>query len=306
VRAALPVALVLALAAGCHRKAAEHHRNGPIDQAAAARLFDRVRIDTDNGLSGIAVDDTGALWVESERDQSVYRIVLDGVRVASIKRLAVDGVPADTDLEAIAWLGPGRLAFGTESHSDDRAQIVLASVDDRGVHATRTIDLPKDRLGVAVQVNDGVEGLCGAGDHLIASIETTGHDAAGRWAPIVRIDLGDGKARVTQVAQLALPSARGKLSALECTIDPDGTAHLFAIERHFEIAHILRADLPPTETGRITPRVVLDLGPVLDGALNLEGLGVLPDGRVVSVVDNQYDRITGPNELLVFKPGQVP
>jgi len=39
----------------------------------------------------------------------------------------------------------------------------------------------------------------------------------------------------------------------------------------------------------------------LRGALNLEGLARLPDGRVVAVVDNQYRTITGPDELLVFR-----
>jgi hypothetical protein len=47
--------------------------------------------------------------------------------------------------------------------------------------------------------------------------------------------------------------------------------------------------------------VLADLGPVLRGSLNLEGLARLPDGRPVAAVDNQYRTITGPDELLVFR-----
>jgi hypothetical protein len=32
---------------------------------------------------------------------------------------------------------------------------------------------------------------------------------------------------------------------------------------------------------------------------------VLPDGRVVTVVDNQWKTITGPSELLVFRADAV-
>lgn len=259
-------------------------------------------IDTDNGLSGIAIDDAGAIWTESERDLSVYRIVLDGARVASSTRYTITGAPAHTDLEAIAWLGPGKLAFGTEGQSDDRAQILTADVDEPShtITIARTIDVPKDRLGLTVRPNDGVEGLCGSGDVVIAAIESTATDEHGRWAPIVRMDLASGK---TTVTRLALTTDKGKLSSVDCTLAADGSAHLLLIERHFAVTRFLRAELPAAAPARLEPKVALDLAPILNGTLNLEGIGLLKDGRVVAVVDNQYDRITGPNELLLFKPG---
>ena len=262
-------------------------------------------IDTDNGLSGIAIDDAGAIWTESERDDSVFRIVLDGTRVASSTRYTIVGAPAHSDLEAIAWLGPGKLAFGTEGQSDDRAQIVTADVDEAShtITIARTIDVPKDRLGLTIRPNDGVEGLCGAGDVVIAAIESTATDEHGRWAPIVRMDLATGAVDVTHVA---LTSDKGKLSSVDCTLAPDGSATLLLIERHFAVTKLLRAELPAHPPARLEPKVAIDLEPVLNGTLNLEGIGALKDGRVVAVVDNQYDRITGPNELLVFKPAAVP
>jgi hypothetical protein len=276
-----------------------------LDTAKAAKLFDLVPIDTDNGLSGIAIDDAGAIWTESERDLSVYRIVLDGTKVKSSTRYAISGAPEHSDLEAVAWLGPGKLAFGTEGQHDSRAQVSLADIDEahHTVAITKTIDLPADQLGLEIKPNDGVEGLCGRGDVLIAAIESSATDEHGRWAPIVRMDLKRG---TIDVAHLALTSDKGKLSSVDCLMDADGTAHMILIERHFSVTRFLRADLPAKVPARIEPTVALDLGPVLRGSLNLEGIGILPDGRIVAVVDNQYDRITGPNELLVFKKGSVP
>jgi len=276
-----------------------------VDNTKAAQLFDRVPIQTDNGLSGIAVDDHGVIWTESERDHSVFAITLDGTRVASTTRYAVVGAPDAVDLEAIAWLGPGKLAFGTEGQADDRAQVVTASIDEptHTIKVDRAIDLPRDQLGLEIKPNDGVEGLCGAGGVVYAAIESTATDEHGRWAPVVRIELATGAVQVTHVA---LTSDKGKLSSLDCTIDRDGSADAILIERHFAITRFTRAHLPSPLPARIDPKVVLDLAPVLRGALNLEGIGVLRDGRVVAVVDNQYGGIQGPNELLVFRPGTVP
>jgi hypothetical protein len=79
---------------------------------------------------------------------------------------------------------------------------------------------------------------------------------------------------------------------------------MIAIERHFSVTKILRFKLP-LEGGDITPTVVLDLGPVLENRLNLEGIATLADGRIVAVVDNQWKQLQGPSVLLVFTPGAV-
>lgn len=296
---------MLLLAAACGRA-----RAGDLDTKAAAKLFTLVPVDTDPGLSDLAVDDQGAIWTESERGLSVYRIVLDGVKVKSRVRYTVTGAPGGVDLEAVAWLGPGKLAFGTESGLDATAQMLVADIDERThqVHVTKAIDLPKDRLGLTVAPNDGVEGLCGKGDLAIAVIESTAKDERGRWAPLVRIDLAHGS---FEVARVALTSDKGKLSAVSCAIADDGSAQLLLIERHFGVSRFLRASLPPpgkapSPPERVTPTVALDLTKVLNDSLNLEGIATLPDHRVVAVVDNDYGGITGPEELLVFKAGAVP
>ena len=101
-----------------------------------------------------------------------------------------------------------------------------------------------------------------------------------------------------RVQRLALTTTTGKLSALDCWRDGARTWAV-AVERHFAVTRLLRFELGGADA-TITPEVLLDLGPILRGSLNLEGLVRLPDGRLVAVVDNQYRTITGPDELLVF------
>ena len=110
---------------------------------------------------------------------------------------------------------------------------------------------------------------------------------------------------VARTHRLWLTSATGKISGLDCRLAADGSIAGLAVERHFEITRLLRFSLPPVGSGTddVKPSVTLDLGPILHGRLNLEGVAVLPDGCVVAVVDNPYRTITGPSELLVFRPG---
>jgi hypothetical protein len=274
----------------------------PAPAAIAPVGLTKLELVSDNGLSDLALDDHGAAWVVAERSASAYRIVLDpgATKVVSSARFPVDGVPPDTDLEAIAWLAPDRFAIGVEGHAHGAARVYLAELADGRIKFTRTIDLSPQMVGLPIADNDGVEGVCGAGQVIFASIESTAQDDAGRWAPIIRIDLAD-PAAAPRVTRLPLTSAHGKISALHCAIDADGTAHLIAIERHFDVSRIVTADVPRDAAAnqRLVSRVVRDLTDELGGKLNLEGIAPWPDGRWLTVVDNQYDKITGPNLLVV-------
>lgn len=269
--------------------------------AAPPRGLVRLEVPTDHGLSDLTLDGTGAAWVVAERSAAAYRITLDpgATRVVAIARVPIDGVPPDTDLEAIAWLGPDRFAIGVEGHAAGGARIYLATLAAGRLALGPAIELPEALVGVPIADNDGVEGLCGRGDTLFAAIESTGRDAAGRWAPIVRIDLAGAAPTVTR---LALTSATGKLSALSCALAPDGAAQLFAIERHFGVTRIVAAEVPAGAAPgqRLASRVRRDLTGEPGFALNLEGLAALPDGRWLTVVDNQFGTITGPSLLVVI------
>ena len=281
------IAICLLLAA-CKRSAPE------MDRERAGALFSEVVIDTAPGLSGLAVDDTDALWTVAERDKRIYRITLAGAK-PTIETFTVTDVPDGMDLEGMAWLAPDKLALGTEGLQDGVASVLLADVRGPTVAVTRRIDLPSDRVGVHLEANHGAEGICGIGDRVVVAIETVGVDAGKRWAPIVVLDGGE----ITHTYRLWLTTQTGKLSGLDCRMR-GGKLELIAIERHFEVTKILTFALP--DAGDITPHEALDLGPVLNNALNLEGIAWRKDGSVIAVNDNQWKTISGPSELLVFKP----
>ena len=306
--AAAAVAAV-AIAAGALGPACRRSKgSGPgIDRERAAALFTEVPVATAPGLSGLAADAGGALWTVAERDARAYRIVLDASLRPAIEEFRVEGVLVGFDLEGIAWLGEGRFALGTEGQDDGTATVLLAERRGAALAVTGSIALPASAVGIRLTKNQGAEGVCGAGATIIAAIEGAGEDGGRRWAPVVRIS--DGAIARTYRVWLTTPT--GKLSGLDCRVAADGAADVWAIERHFEVTRLLRFALPAASAGAgadsdVTPTVALDLGPVLNGKLNLEGIAVLPDGRVVAVIDNQYTSIDPPeSELLVFRPEAV-
>lgn len=276
---------------------------GPgIDRERAAATFTRVAIDTrgDHGLSGLAVDAGGTMWTVAERGAVALAITLDGDRATAV-RYPVRGVPADEDLEAVAIAADG-LWVGTEGRERGVARVFhLVRQGDALVATGAPIELRQAEVGVEIGANHGAEGVCGAGDVVAIALETAGGSGAQRWAPIVSVDVAGGARRVQRVA---LTTTTGKLSALDCWRDGARTWAV-AVERHFAVTRLLRFELGGADA-TITPEVLLDLGPILRGSLNLEGLVRLPDGRLVAVVDNQYRTITGPDELLVFAAPLAP
>lgn len=292
-----------------------------LDRDRAAALFTEVEVATAPGLSGLAADETGALWTVAERAARAYRIVLDANLRPAIETFPIEGMPAGTDLEGIAVLGGGRFALGTEGHDDGVATVLVAERRGAALAVTGSITLPEREVGIPLAKNHGAEGVCGAGDTIIAAIEGAGEEGGRRWAPVLRIAAGaivrtSGAASddvrgatMMRTHRMWLTTRTGKLSGLDCRIAADGAVLGWAIERHFEVTRVLRFALPPpgagAATGDITPTIALDLDPVLNGQLNLEGIAVLPDGRIVAVVDNQWKTITGPSELLVFRPDAV-
>lgn len=291
---------LVGLGAGCSKPPS-------IDKQAAAKLFTEVPVETGHGLSGLAADRGGALWTIAERDQKAYRITLDAALKPTVETYEIRGVPSGTDLEGIAVLDgeplPTRFALGTEAQMDGKAMVLLAERQGQALVVSRSIELPAAVVGIELKSNHGAEGVCGGGDVLLAAIEGAGVDDGKRWAPVVRIVGG----QVAQLYRVWLTSDKGKLSGLDCRVAADGTAHVLAIERHFEVTKILRFTLTTAGAPRsdITPEIALDLGPVLRSGLNLEGIAWTDDGQVSAVVDNQWTTITGPSQLLVFKPGVV-
>ena len=187
--------------------------------------------------------------------------------------------------------------IGTEGQDDPTAGLLYVDLGADGrFKVDRERVLTSAEVGVTLNKNHGVEGICGAGDQLLVAIETVDQDATGRWAPFVRIHDD-----TLTVSHWRLTTDGGKISALSCTFAADGTADVLAIERHYGVSRIVHG-VATLGTADIVPTVELDLFPINADRLNLEGLVRLPDKRWVIVNDNQGARTDGPTELLVFHP----
>jgi len=271
-----------------------------VDRERAAKLFKEIRLETAPGLSGLAADDTGAVWTIAERAARAYRITLDAQNKPALETFVVEGTSEKLDLEGIAWLGGDRFALGTEGRVDGVATVLLAERRAQTLAVTSSLKLTAAQIGIDLPANHGAEGVCGSGDTIFVAIEGAGTADGRRFAPIVRIT----NSEVVRTHRMWLTTKTGKLSALDCAVAADGTAEVIAIERHFAVTKILRFTVPSTD-GDITPTEALDLGPVLNSRLNLEGIARMTDGRIVAVVDNQWKTLQGPSALLVFEPGVV-
>jgi len=274
----------------------KHHEAGPatLEPQATHDLFEVIPLDVPPGISDLTVDDRGVMWAIAERDREVLEIELSDPPRVTLHPL--DGVPAKVDTEGLAWLGEGHFAIGAEGADTPTAAILFADLSGERMVVTRTRTLTNAELGVTLTINHGIEALCGRPGELLAASETVGTLADGtRYAPLVW--LRDDTLGVTKVR---LTTDRGKLSALSCRFDNDGSVDVIAIERHYGVCRLLHFTVGPHDA-EVTPTVELDLFPVLHDSLNLEGIVRLPDGRLVAINDNQSKRARGVTQLLVFR-----
>ncbi len=299
---------VVALAAGCGRGQPAAPLPPPGDAAAPPGPREvAIPLTTDDGLSGLAVAADGALWTVAERSRAAFRVVLDGDRAGAIERHPIRGLPDGVDVEGLDAAPGGALVLGTEAHDAGAAGVWRAApAADGGLDATPWPGVDLGALGLALDANHGVEGVCAidGGATVVAAIESVEARDGARLAPV--IVARDGAAAIAH--RVRLTSATGKLSALDCAAAPDGAGPIdvWAIERHFEVTRVIAfrlprdagADAPPVV---IEPRLVVDLAPVAAGR-NFEGLARLPDGRLALVVDNQWKTIEGPSLLVLVTP----
>ena len=251
------------------------------------------------GLSGLATDDANHLWAVSERSDLAYQITLDDQRTPAMVGVPIVNAPKDTDLEGIAWLGDHRFALGTEGRHAGEVKILFALHTNNTLRVDDQLVLTSEDAGVELAANHGAEGICAVPGRIVVAFETAKVVDGKRWAPVVVIEARD----VTRAYRVALTSETGKLSGLDCRLGANGSLEVIAIERHFEVTKLLTFTLG--ESPDVTPRIALDIGQVLLGRLNLEGIAWY-GGSVVAVVDNQWKTITGPSELLVFRKGALP
>jgi hypothetical protein len=280
---------LICIVAGCSRKT-------EVPLPAGGRLVNMAMQDL-AGLSGLARDDSGALFAVPEEERVLVELTAAGQEQ---HRYRVSGVPEGMEFESLAWLGKDRFGVGTEGGCKDGTEHVLVVVrEGETAKVSRDIAVPLRGWGMACDEKRGIEGLCATGGQMVAAFESplpTTNDT--RLAAIARIDETTGE---VTAYRLALTSKTGKISALDCRVK-DGAIEILAIERHFEVARLLMFTLPLSGAAEEAPRsaqIVKDLlSYANEGKRNFEGVVWLDDQRAMLIVDNKYGKVTGPNEMM--------
>lgn len=293
----MPPALPL-LALICCARAGE-----PAADALAVALGEE-ELDGDwRGVSGLAVADG---WIAVE--ERGHRLLIREFQ-RELRAVPVQGVPAGLDLEAVAvgtdgvWLGTEGLG---ERDQDLLLRVVPEGAGEGAAHVDEERALAYTPFGLRGEHNRGVEGLCAAGELLLAGAEVSREVDGQRQAPAWLLQ-ADGSVRPLW---LGLRSRKGKLAALDCR--QDGADLLaWGVERHYGVRHILRWRIPPGPAlAVVLPEASWDLEPALAGAPNPEGLalvGLDPDGavEVLVITDNESGPQVGPTRLARFRLAPV-
>lgn len=243
------------------------------------------------GLSG-SCERGEEVFLVAERNHILFRLSPDG----QLKEFAIEGVPKGLELEGLAC-GLDRIYVSTESGEDGRLSdpVLVLALDETRAEVVDTIEMQYPQ-GLTADDNHGLEGLCLAGDTLVAAAELSQQSAEGiRQAPILTTSISGGP---TQVAWVSLTSDTGKISGIDCHSTEDAI-EIFAIERHFGVARILRFQIGH---GDQNPQQVLPLESILGESDNFEAILVSPKGEIRLYNDNHYKTITGPSEEVSLVP----
>jgi hypothetical protein len=273
---------------------------------AVARELGRVTLDLPGvqGLSALARDQHGNLWAIAERVRVAVRLAPDG----TTSLVPIAGVPAELDIEGAIWLADGRIALATESNQARQTDsLFFARLVDGTIQAEEERRLEYRLWGMEPAANQGIEGLCRVGGTLVMAGESVLVRGDERLAPVALHDLASG---IFTPLLVRLTTRTGKISALDCLERAGGIIDVLAIERHFEVARLIRFAIPPGADGGaepLEPVVVAELAPLLTRGENYEGLVWDGGARFQMVVDNDWMQVTGPNEIVMGQlEGTIP
>ena len=280
--------LVAALACGC---------------AGAPKIVRQALATDERGLSDLCADGAGGYLAVSERGATLVPISREaGGTFRAGTPIPVTGIPDGSDTESLAWMGGGRFAIGTERQEPEREKddILLAERDGAGhIRAAGTLEVRWTAWdGFRAPKNRGIEALCHAGGALWLAGEGSVEKAGVRRAPLGRLDPATG---ALGRSWLRLTSATGRISALTCRATAGGV-ELFAIERHYGVARILRfAVSGPALPEEVVPELYLDLSSRLQPIPNLEGIAFGEADTLLLITDNDTGGVTGPTEIVTVR-----
>jgi hypothetical protein len=250
------------------------------------------------GLSDLARDPNGQYWTVAERGLVLVPLTIHQSTLRAGEPIALQQVPADVDLESMAFLPSGELLFGTEKHEADRPNDLLLRLrEPRTATVSEQVSFSYEPWSLIAANNRGIEAMCSAGETILVGLEDAQTIDGARTAPLARWDPNTGTITAYRVA---LSSETGLLSALTCRALPSGEIEALAVERNYGVARILRVMVPLAAPAHaLKPTVWLDLAQEMDNLPNIEGIAWLDDGRLLMTTDNS----SGGENLGIFAPG---
>lgn len=280
----------------------------PVSSEAPVRIVLRTALD---GLSGLDLASDGRLFAVAERTRQILPLALDG---RPGNPIALHGLPDGVDTESLAWLSDGRLVLGLEGQGEGpvvvngrACDLAVMAPAPSGLTLTDCHAFPYARFGLSPRRNRGIEGVCRAGRLLVAASEDMQVREGRRITPLAVMDILRGSTRIFYLGLTSTEAENGKISALDCQPEAEGTIRLRAIERHFGVRRILSAVIPGRGEGQVLDaQVELDLQASVPDRTNPEGLALLPDGRLAVINDNHYHTRQGDSVLLLFHKNRRP
>ena len=243
------------------------------------------------GLSGLAVGPDAQLWAVTERPAALLR--LDRSASAVVASWPITGLPDGVEPESVAVAASGALWIGTEGQVPGRPNdgVYQLQLEPTRAVATARDGVPWSAWSLRAEANRGLEGLCSAGETLLAVGEPTESGPGGRRAPLA-LRTAEG----WRPHWLALHTKTGKAAGLWCTPTPTGGVRVAMLERHYGVltlheAH-LSADAAAGSTLSSSSALPLPAALAALGA-NFEGLARVGSGWLL-LSDNQTHRVTGP------------
>ena len=268
--------------------------SNPQEFAKGRALSETALAAAPDGLSGLAADAQGKLWAVAEAASALVHV--DSKQGVGLS-VPIAGIREEIELESVAFLANGDLVLGTESEASDRASdaILFASRDDSNqITVRRELALDYKMWGLTAPSDQGIEGLCIAGDSLVVVVEAVIKNDGERFAPLAVYDL---RMKAWQPYRLKLTSKVGKIAGLACRLTKRGLEFV-AIERHYPVRLVVHGVIDPGAAKKpIVPAIAVDLSARPD---NLEGIAWLADGSVAMVSDNFFGgRRWGHGKLIV-------
>lgn len=251
------------------------------------------------GLSDMARDPRGMVWVVPERQRHLLRVQQSPGDLKLVHKAILQSVPKGWDIESLTFLDDGRVVFGTENlvPGRDADRLLFARTNGDVVDVVETIEMPYSLWNMRAESNHGLEGLCSAAGWLFASSETVQVEGRVRYAPLGAYSLSEKNWRAYRIR---LTSEKGKISALTCFVAKDGAAIEFlAVERHYQVSRLLRFSITVGESEKdVVPSVVVDLSRFFSTIPNFEGVVKEDDNHALLVVDNDTGGIRSSSEII--------